>query len=86
MVFAAQELYVIGKVAAPGMGNKKIATTLGLPQSTTKRWLQRLRSDGEMVSRNVGRPCSAEVRVSCFPLFSSHISRIARDLCVCSVI
>ena len=29
------------KMAAAGMDNKKIATTLGLPQSTTKRWLCR---------------------------------------------
>ena len=28
------------KMATAGMGNKKIATTLGLPQSAVKRWLQ----------------------------------------------
>ena len=37
MVLSAQELSPIEKMATAGMGNKKIATTLGLPQSTTKR-------------------------------------------------
>ena len=30
--------FVIEKMAIVGMGNKKIATTLGLPESTTWRW------------------------------------------------
>ena len=41
-VLSAQDLFAIEKMATAGMGNKKIATTLGLPQSTTKRWLQKL--------------------------------------------
>ena len=41
MVRCAQELRAVEKMAAAGMGNKKIATTLGLPLSTTKRWLCR---------------------------------------------
>ena len=44
MVVSAQELFSIEKMAVAGMGNKKIATAVGLPQSTTQRWLQRLRS------------------------------------------
>ena len=67
----------------------KIATTLGLPQSTTKRWLLRLHSEGEMVSHNIARPRGAEAGVCvCVVLsshFSSHICRGVRDLCVCSV-
>ena len=55
MVLSAHELYAIEKMAAGGMGNKKIATKLVLPQSITKRWLQRLRSEVEMVSHDVGR-------------------------------
>ena len=47
-------------MANRGFGAKKIATTPGLPQPTTKRWLQRLRSDGDMASRNIGRPRGAE--------------------------
>ena len=39
MVLSAQELFAIEKMARSGTGNKKIAITLGLPQSTTKRWL-----------------------------------------------
>ena len=39
MVLSAQELCAIEKMAIDGTGNKKIATQLGLPQSTTKRWL-----------------------------------------------
>ena len=42
------------RMATRGFGAKKIATTLGLPQSTTKRWLLRLRSDGDMASHNTG--------------------------------
>ena len=43
------------------MGNKKIAT---------KRWQQGLRTEGEVVSHNVGRPLGAELRVCLiFPAF-----------------
>ena len=74
-----RELFAIEKMATAGMGNKKIATTLGLPLSTTKRWLQRLRTEGEMVSHNAGRQGGAEARVSCFP----SISRLTSlHLCV----
>ena len=48
------------RMATRGFGAKKIATTLGLPQPTTKRWLQRLRLDGNMAWRNIGRPRGAE--------------------------
>ena len=41
MVLSAQEMFVTEKMAVAGMVNKTIAT---------KRWLQRLRSEGEMVS------------------------------------
>ena len=74
---SAQELNAIER-----MGNKKIATALGLPQSTMKRWFRRLRSEGETVSHSVGR---GGWFVSCVLLFSAHISRIVRDLCVFSV-
>ena len=64
-------------MATRGFGAKKIATTLGLLESATKRWLQRLRSDGGMASRNIGRPGGAEAGVCVmFSLrVSSHISR-----------
>ena len=39
MVLSGQELFAIEKMATASMGNKRIATTLGLPLSTTKRWL-----------------------------------------------
>ena len=63
---------------------------LGLPQSTTKRWLHRLRSEGETVSHNVGRPRCEEAGLCRFfcsqpTLFSAHLSRNVRDLCICSV-
>ena len=53
-----------------------------MPVSTTQRWLQRLRSDGDVASRNIGRPRGAEAGVCVkFSLqFSSHISR--RVMCV----
>ena len=69
-------------MSTAGMGNKKIATTLGLPLSTTKRRLQRLYLEGEMVGDNAAKKL---VYVQCSLYFSSHISRIARDLCVCFV-
>ena len=65
MVLSAQELFAIEKMAIAGMGNKKIATTLGLPQSTTKWWLQRLRSEGEMRQHLPSRVCPGS-RVPCF--------------------
>ena len=54
MVRCKEERFAMVRMATRGFGAKKIATTLGLPQSTTKQWLQllqRLRSDGEMVSK-----------------------------------
>ena len=71
MVLSAQEL--LAKMATAGMGNKKIATTLGVPQSTTKRRMQRLRSEGEKVTHNVGRPRGAEARM-CLVFFSFFVA------------
>ena len=70
------------RMATRGFGSKKIAAALGVPVSTTQRWLQRLRSDGDMASRNIGRPRGAEAGVCVmFSLrVSSHISR--RVICV----
>ena len=76
------------RMATRGFGSKKIAAALGVPEATTKRWLQRLRLDGDMASHNMGRPRGAEagVCVSCSLHVSAHILRIARDLCVFSII
>ena len=41
-----------------------------------KRWLQRLRSDGDMASRNIGRPRGAEAGV-CVMSLHSHLSKRA---------
>ena len=43
-----------------------------MPVSTRQRWLRRLRSDGDMASRNIGRPRGAEAGVCV--MFSSHVS------------
>ena len=51
----------IEKMATVGHGQqKKITEELEL--STTKQWLQRLRSEGEMVSHNSGRPRGEQAR------------------------
>ena len=50
MVLSAQELYAIAKMAVAGMGNRKIVTTLGLPQSTTKRRLCRSKTQRKNTS------------------------------------
>ena len=63
MVRSTEERFAMERMATRGFGAKKIATTLGLPQSTTKRWLRRLRSDGDVASRNIGRPRGAEAGV-----------------------
>ena len=63
MVLSVQELYDNETMLIAGMGNKKIAITLGLPQSTKKRRLKRLHSGDDMVPRNVGRPRGAEARL-----------------------
>ena len=75
------------KMAAAGMVKKKIATTLGLPQSTTKRWFAEAPLGGrDCVAQRwattwQGGWCVVSC-FSCFPMrFSSHDSRIARDLC-----
>ena len=51
------------RMATRGFGAKKIAAALGVPEATTKGWLRRLRSDGDMASRNIGRPRDAEAGV-----------------------
>ena len=73
------------RMATRGFGSKKIAAALDVPVSTTQRWLQRLRSDGDMSSRNIGRPRGAEagVCVVFFTFFVSHFS--ACHLCLTSV-
>ena len=58
------------RMATRGFGAKKIAAALCVPEATTKRWLQRLRSDGDVASRNIGRPRGAEA------CYLSHIARI----------
>ena len=62
------------RMATRGFGSKKIAAVLGVLLSTMQRCLQRLRSDGDMASPNVGRPrgakagvCVMSLRVS-FPI------------------
>ena len=52
MVRSTEERFAVERMTNRGFGAKRIATTLGLPQSTTKRWLQRLRSNGDMASRS----------------------------------
>ena len=50
------------RMATRGFGSK-IATAFGVLEATTKRWLRRLRSDGDVASRNIGRPSGAEAGV-----------------------
>ena len=49
MVRSAEGLFAIARMAAQGLGSKKITEPLGVSLSTTKRWLQRLHSEGEVV-------------------------------------
>ena len=55
MVRSAEERFAVERMATRGFGSKKIAAALGVPEATTKRWLRRLRSDGDMASRNIGQ-------------------------------
>ena len=61
-------------------GHQENGDTLGLRQSTTKRWLQRLRSEGEMVSHSIGRPRGQEAGLSrvFLAFLVSHLSNCAR--------
>ena len=54
MVRSARELFAIERMAARGPGSKKITEALGVPLSTTKRWLQRLRSEGTTLGDHRG--------------------------------
>ena len=66
------------RMATRGFGSK-----LGVPVSRTQRCLQRLRSDGDMASRNVGRPRGAKAGVCAMSLrVSFHISQNALGLWV----
>ena len=49
MVRSEEGLFAIERMAAQGLGSKKITEPLGVSLSTTKRWLQRLHSEGEVV-------------------------------------
>ena len=49
MVRSAEGLFAIERMAAQSLGSKKITEPLGVSLSTTKRWLQRLHSEGEVV-------------------------------------
>ena len=60
MVRSTGERFAMERMATRGFGSKKIAAALGVPEATTKRWLRRLRSDGDKASRNIGRPRGAE--------------------------
>ena len=60
MVRSTEERFGMQRMTAQGLGSKKMWEALGVPLSTTKRWLQRLRSDGDMVARSVRRPRGEE--------------------------
>ena len=70
MVRSTGELFAIKKMAAQRMSIKKIAETFGVSLRTTKWWLQRLRSEGEMVPHDVRRPRGAK------PDFCNSLSSI----------
>ena len=77
----AEERFAMERMATRGFGSKKIAAALGVPLSTTQRWLQRLRSDGDMASRNVGRPRGAEAGVCQCPCVFRFTSLETRFVC-----
>ena len=76
MVRSGGELFAIERMEARNMGQAK-----GLPLSATKLWFQRRRSEGEVVSRNVGQPRGEEAG-----LCSRFILRSVRILGVFSVL
>ena len=51
MARSAEERFAMERMATRGVGAKKIAAALGVPEATTKRWLRRLHSDGDVASR-----------------------------------
>ena len=76
---SVEELFAIEKMTDQGMDIKKIVETIGVPLRTTKWSLYYLRSEDEMVSRNVGRPRGAET-VVCrvfLEFLVSHLSNFA---------
>ena len=63
MVRSTEERFAMERMATRNFGAKKIAAALGVPEATTKRWLRRQRADGDVASRNTGRPRGAEAGV-----------------------
>ena len=63
MVRSAEERFAVERMAKRGFGAKKTAAALGVPEATTKHWLRRVRSDGDMASRNIGRPRRSKCHV-----------------------
>ena len=53
VVRSIEERFAVERMAAQGLSRKKITEAVGVPLSTTKRWLQRLRSERDTASRSV---------------------------------
>ena len=79
-ILRASWCFATEKKGNQGLGSKKITDALGVPQSTTNRWLQKLRSGDDMVPRNVGRPRGEEV-VLCLLLHFRLTSLELRVIC-----
>ena len=66
--------------------SRSVFTMYSVPRGPARKHrTYRLRSDGDVAWRNIGRPrgAVAGVCVSCFSChLSSHVCRVARDLCV----
>ena len=80
MVRSAEELFAFERMTAQNMATQQVATTLGLPLSTTTRWLQMLRSESEMVPRSVGRSRGAEAGLCLASIRFVPMSRSVRDV------
>ena len=51
MVRSAEERFAMERMVTRGFGAKKIATAVGVPEATTKRWLRRWRHANAWVCR-----------------------------------
>ena len=77
MGLCAKDLFAIEKMATAGMG-KKVATTLGLLHSTTKRWLQTALGGRNGVAQHWATTWCGGWCVSLHAFFVSHLSNCAR--------
>ena len=82
MVRSTEERFAMERMATRGLGSKKMAQAFGVSLSTKKRWLRRIRSDGDMTSNNMASRTRVYHRLA-LPLKTAFFEQWSWDFDVC---